>query len=146
MKWQFTEPQRGVFDYSGGNVVVDIAEARGKSVRCHNLVWESELPSWLTSGTWDNATLISIMQVHITNLVQHWGDSCYSWDVVNEAFNGDGSYTPNIFYNTIGPAYVPLAFLFATQAANAKGLKVKLYYNDYGIESKQTRTIVHSYY
>jgi len=136
MKWEFTEPQRGVFNFTGGNVVVNLAKARGKLVRCHNLVWQSELPTWLTSGTWDNATLIGIMRTHITGVVQGFGSSCYSWDVVNEAFNGDGTYASNIFYNTIGPSYVPMAFLFATQAANAAGLNVKLYYNDYGIESK----------
>jgi len=136
MKWQFTEPQRGVFDLSGGNVVVNLAKARGKAVRCHNLVWVSELAPWVTAGKFDNATLISIMKTHITGLVQGFGDSCYSWDVVNEAYNGDGTYSSNVFYNTIGPSYVAMAFLFATQAADAKDLKVKFYYNDYGIESE----------
>lgn len=61
-----------MFNYTGGDVVLDIAEDHGKLVRCHNLIWESELPTWLTSQTWDNATLIQIMKSHITNLVEQY--------------------------------------------------------------------------
>lgn len=69
-QFEQTQPGRHVFNYTGGDVVLDIAEDHGKLVRCHNLIWESELPTWLTSQTWDNATLIQIMKSHITNLVE----------------------------------------------------------------------------
>ena len=113
-------------------MILDVAEANGQLVRCHNLVWYNQLPYWLTSQTWDNATLISIMTNHITNLVSHWGTRCYCWDVVNEAFNDDGTYRADIWYNTIGPAYLPIAFAAAAAAAPPS---VKLYYNDYNIEN-----------
>ena len=38
------------------------------------------------------------MKTHIETLVQYWGGRCYSWDVVNEALNGDGSFASNIWY------------------------------------------------
>ncbi|MCJ1390275.1 hypothetical protein MMC18_003133 [Xylographa bjoerkii] len=131
MKYEYTEPERGVFNYTGGDVILDVAEANGQLVRCHNLVWYNQLPYWLTSQTWDNATLISIMTNHITNLVSHWGTRCYCWDVVNEALNDNGTYRSDIWYNTIGPAYLPIAYAAAAAAAPAS---VKLYYNDYNIE------------
>jgi len=132
MKYFATEPQRGVFNYTGGDVIVAIAAANKQLVRCHNLVWHNQLPNWLTSQKWDNATLISIMTNHITNLVQHWGTSCYAWDVVNEALNENGTLRSDVWLDTIGPAYLPIAFKAAAAAAPAG---VKLYYNDYNIES-----------
>ena len=130
-QYEYTEPERGIFNYTGGDVILDVAEANGQLVRCHNLVWYNQLPNWLTSQTWDNATLISIMTNHITNLVSHWGTRCYCWDVVNEALNDNGTYRSDIWYNTIGPAYLSIAYAAAAAAAPAS---VKLYYNDYNIE------------
>lgn len=106
-------------------------------MRCHNLVWNNELPTWLTapSTPWTNATLTAAMKRHITNLIEHWGGRCYSWDVVNEAFNGDGTLSSNIWLTVIGPAYLPLAYTFAQQAVKKTKADIKLYYNDYGVES-----------
>ena len=43
------------------------------------------------------------------------------------------------FLTHIGEAYVPLAFQYAREAAVAANLDVKLFYNDYGIESTGTK-------
>ena len=74
------------------------------------------------------------MENHITNLVEHWAPYFYAWDVVNEAFNDDGTYRQDIFYNTIGPAYIPIAFKAAQNAIQKTNPNIKLYYNDYNIE------------
>jgi len=108
MKWDATEPKQNSFSFAGGQQVVNIAKGTGKKVRCHNLVWHSQLPSWVSSGTWTNASLQAVMQNHITKVVQNYGSSCYSWDVVNEALNDDGSLESNIFTQVIGPQYVAL--------------------------------------
>ncbi|KAF2787290.1 carbohydrate-binding module family 1 protein [Melanomma pulvis-pyrius CBS 109.77] len=131
MKWDAIEPSRGTFTYTNGDAIVSLAEKNGQKVRCHTLVWYSQLPNWVKSGGFDNATLISIMKNHITNEVTHYKGKCFHWDVVNEALNEDGTYRSNVFYDTIGPAYIPIAFATAAAADPA----AKLFYNDYNIES-----------
>ncbi len=45
-KWQYTEPSNGVFSYTQGDVITSFAQANGQILRCHNLVWHNQLPSW----------------------------------------------------------------------------------------------------
>lgn len=134
----YTEPEQNVFNFTGGDYFLDLAQATSKLVRCHNLIWSSQLPDWVTDPPkdWTNATLSVVLKNHVTKLVEHFGDRCYSWDVVNEAFSDDpaGSYTSNIWLDTIGEEYVPMAFAAAQKAVKNNGLNVKLYYNDYNIE------------
>ncbi|KAF7863916.1 hypothetical protein EAF04_006881 [Stromatinia cepivora] len=130
-KWQYTEPTQNTFSYTKGDVVVGFAEKNDQMLRCHNLCWYNQLPSWVTSGTWTNATLIAVLKNHIKNEVTYYKGKCYAWDVVNEAFNDDGTYRSFVFYNTIGPEYIPIAF----ETAALYDPNVKLYYNDYNIES-----------
>ena len=135
----FTEPKPGVFNYTQAEYFLNLAESTGKAVRCHNLIWSSQLPDWVTDPEtkWTNKTLSHVLRRHVTNLVEYFGDRCYSWDVVNEAFSDDpaGSYSSNVWLDNIGPEYIPMAFDAAQKAIEKNWLNVKLYYNDYNIES-----------
>jgi hypothetical protein len=46
MKWDATEPSQNVFTYTNADLIVSQAASTGQSLRCHNLVWHSQLPSW----------------------------------------------------------------------------------------------------
>jgi endo-1,4-beta-xylanase len=45
-KWQYTEPTQNTFDWTRGDVIASLAQSTGQSLRCHTLVWHSQLPSW----------------------------------------------------------------------------------------------------
>lgn len=61
-KWDTIEATQNVFSYTRGDVVVNLAQKNGQMLRCHNLVWYNQLPSWVSSGTWTNATLLAVMK------------------------------------------------------------------------------------
>lgn len=137
MKGMNTEPELGVFNYTMGDIVVQIAQDHNKILRCHNLIWSSQQPEWLTSEnyTWTRETLLPVMENHIKTLITHWADVCHAWDVVNEAFASNGTLSASPWLDVIGPDYLPLAFQYAHEAVQSTGKDIKIYYNDYGIES-----------
>ncbi|KAG6830136.1 hypothetical protein H0H92_002000 [Tricholoma furcatifolium] len=130
MKWEYTEPERGVFNFTESDELVKFAEHNGQIMRGHNCVWYNELPDWLTSVTWDAPTLAEIVTTHCYNVVKHFEGKIYSWDVINEPFNDDGTFREDMWYNTLNTSYIPITLL----AARAADPFAKLYINDYNIE------------
>jgi endo-1,4-beta-xylanase len=130
MKWQYIEPSQGQFSYAGGDAVVTLAQQHDMLVRGHTLVWHSQLASWVNSLPSNQVQ--AAMENHITNVVNHYKGKLYSWDVVNEPFNDDGTYRTDAFYNAFGggPTYIADAF----RTARAADADVKLYLNDYNTD------------
>ena len=50
-KWSYTEPTQGSFSWDQADVVTDLAQKNGQLLRCHTLVWYSQLPDWGKSRT-----------------------------------------------------------------------------------------------
>ncbi|KAH6648669.1 family 10 glycosyl hydrolase [Truncatella angustata] len=130
-KWIFTEPEQGVFNFTEGDIVTSIAQENHLIQRCHALVWHSQLAPWVEAQNWTAEALTEVVVNHITNVMEHYKGKCYAWDVVNEALNEDGTYRESVFYNTLGEDFLKLAFSTAAKVDP----DVKLYYNDYNIES-----------
>ncbi|EAQ86135.1 hypothetical protein CHGG_07388 [Chaetomium globosum CBS 148.51] len=93
--------------------------------------WHSQLPPFVSNGTWTPATLTAVLTAHITTVMQHYAGQCYAWDVVNEALSEDGTLRPSIFLTTLGASYIPLSFTIASRADPT----AKLYYNDFNLET-----------
>ncbi|MEJ2851867.1 MULTISPECIES: endo-1,4-beta-xylanase [unclassified Saccharothrix] len=127
-KWQYTEPTRGQFDYRQADQIVAFAQAHNQIVRGHTLVWHNQLPDWV--GSVPAGELLGVMRNHITNVAGHYKGKVVHWDVVNEAFEEDGTRRQSVFQQKIGDSYIAEAF----KAARAADPGAKLYYNDYNIE------------
>jgi endo-1,4-beta-xylanase len=128
MKWDTTEPSNGSYNFGPGDQIVAFAQAHSQRVRGHNLVWSSQLPSWVTSLPTNQVQ--AAMEAHITTEATHYKGKVYSWDVVNEPLNSDGTVNQDVFYNAMGVGYIADAL----RTAHAADPNAKLYINDYNIE------------
>lgn len=45
-KWDSVQPSQNTFNYANGDAITTKAQAAGQILRCHNLVWYNQLPSW----------------------------------------------------------------------------------------------------
>ncbi|WP_433619280.1 non-reducing end alpha-L-arabinofuranosidase family hydrolase [Dactylosporangium sp. CA-139114] len=128
MKPDATEPQRGQFNFSSGDQIYNWATQRGMKVRGHTLAWHGQQPGWMQSLSGSN--LRQAMIDHINGVVGHYKGKLAYWDVVNEAFNEDGSRRQSNLQGT-GNDWIEVAFRTARNADPS----VKLCYNDYNIEN-----------
>ncbi|WP_435138097.1 endo-1,4-beta-xylanase, partial [Actinacidiphila sp. bgisy144] len=134
MKWDTTEPANGQYNFGPGDQIASYAKSHGMRVRGHNLVWQSQLPSWVSSLPANQVQ--GAMDAHITTEVNHYKGQIYAWDVVNEPFNGDGSFVNDVFYQAMGQNY----FAEALRTAHAADPSARLYINDYGIEGENAKS------
>lgn len=142
MKGEENHPEVNRFDFTDGDKLVDWAERNGKTVIGHCLVWHSQPPKWMFTDangkTVSREVLIGRMYNHIMTVVTHYKGKIKGWDVVNEAFEDDGSYRKSPYYNIIGPEFIELAFQFAHEADP----NVELYYNDYSTSKPGKREAI----
>jgi endo-1,4-beta-xylanase len=128
MKWDTTEASRGSFNFGPGDRTVSFATSHGMRVRGHNLVWHSQLPSWVSSLP--TSQVQAAMENHITTEATHYKGQLYAWDVVNEPFDDSGNLRTDIFFQAMGSGYIADAL----RTAHAADPAAKLYLNDYNIE------------
>ncbi len=91
LKWATVHPQQATYNFVPGDQHVQFARANAMAVHGHNLVWHQSNPAWLDGGTWTASTLTAVLNDHIDTVVGHYRGQIAMWDVVNEAFNDDGS-------------------------------------------------------
>ncbi|KAL4261273.1 Beta-xylanase [Pleurotus pulmonarius] len=130
MKWDSTEPSRGVFTFGAGDQIAALAKKNNQLLRGHNCVWHQQLPSWVTAGHFDAPTLSSIVSTHCSTLVGHYKGQI--WDVINECLNDDGTFRQSVFFDTLNTSFIATAL----RAARAADPQAKLYINDFNIEGQ----------
>jgi len=134
MKWDTTEPSNGTFNFGPGDQIVSYAQANSERVRCHNLVWSSQLPSWVTSLPLSQVQ--AAMETHVTTEASHYAGKCYAWDVVNEPLNSNGTLNADVFFNAMGSGYIADAL----RKAHTADPNAQLYLNDFNIEGENAKS------
>lgn len=133
MKCEVIHPKEGVYDFTLADQFVDKAKAAGLKVQGHCLIWHSQCAPWFHFD--ENGKLVSPevlkkrMREHIFTIVSHFKGRIDAWDVVNEAFEDDGSPRKSLFYQILGTDYIPLAFQYAHEADPT----IQLFYNDFSM-------------
>jgi endo-1,4-beta-xylanase len=143
MKFDIVHPAANTYDFTGGDALVSFAQSHSMMVRGHTLVWYQEVPDWVTNGGYTAPQLATILQEHIATVMGHYAGKVYGWDVVNEAFNDDGTMRDTIWYDQPGIGYAGLGTEYIEQAlqwAHAADPNAKLFYNDYGAETMNSKS------
>ena len=126
LKWDAVHPEPDRFEFAAADRYVALGARRRLFVVGHVLVWHEQTPRWVFD---DPKLLLSRLQAHIRTVVGRYRGRVHGWDVVNEAFEDDGTWRKTPWYATLGEEYVAKAFEFAHQADP----DAELYYNDYNL-------------
>jgi endo-1,4-beta-xylanase len=124
------------YDFKGGDALVAFAQSHNMVVRGHTLVWHNQVPDWVTKGGHTPTQLAEVLHGHIHTVMGHYASKVYAWDVVNEAFNDDGTMRHTKWYDQPGigagkgTEYIEQAMRWAREADPG----AKLFYNDFDTE------------
>jgi endo-1,4-beta-xylanase len=134
MKAEIIHPQWDQYNFDLADKLVEYAKKENIKVNAHTLIWHSQLPAFMRRIR-DADSVRQYMTNHINTVAGRYDGKVYSWDVVNEALNEDGSMRKSIFERLLGDDFVTDAFRLAQKAAP----HAQLYYNDYNIEQPEKR-------
>ena len=134
MKAEIIHPQWAKYNFDLADKLIDYAKKNDLKVTAIPLIWHSQIPAFL-SEIKDADSLRQYFVNHITTVAGRYDGKLYSWEVVNEALNEDGSLRNTLFLQKLGGDYIVEAFRLAQKAAP----HTALYYNDYNIEQPRKR-------
>jgi endo-1,4-beta-xylanase len=134
MKAEVIHPEWNRYDFDLADKLVAYAKKNDMKVTAHTLIWHSQTPPFLRRIK-DADSVKQYFVNHITTVASRYDGKVYSWDVVNEALNEDGTLRNSIFLQKLGDNYIVEAFRLAQKAAP----NTLLYYNDYNIEQPKKR-------
>lgn len=134
MKAEVIHPEWSRYDFDLADKIVAYGNKHKMQVNGHTLIWHSQLPPFVRNMK-DADSVRRFFTDHINTIASRYDGKIYSWDVVNEALNEDGTMRKSIFLEKLGDDFVVEAFRLAQKAAP----NTKLYYNDYNIEEPKKR-------
>ena len=134
MKAEVIHPQWDKYNFDLADKLVEYGKKYNIKINAHNLIWHSQLPAFMRHMQ-DADSVRQYFTNHITTIASRYDGKVYSWDVVNEALNEDGTMRRSIFEQKLGDDYIVEAFRLAQKAAP----HTELYYNDYNIEQPKKR-------
>jgi endo-1,4-beta-xylanase len=134
MKAEIIHPQWGIYNFDLADKMINYGKKHNILINGHTLIWHSQLPAYARNIK-DVDSFKTFFSNHITTIASRYNGKIYSWDVVNEALEEDGTMRKSVFLNKLGEDFVTEAFRLAQKAAPG----TELYYNDYNIEQPKKR-------
>lgn len=134
MKAEVLQTGWDTYNFDLADKLVAFAKKNNMKVNAHTLIWHSQLPAFMRHMQSADSVRQYFVN-HITKVASRYDGKVYSWDVVNEALNENGTLRKSIFLDKLGDDYIVEAFRLAQKASPHS----KLYYNDYNIEQPKKR-------
>lgn len=134
MKAEIIHPQWDKYNFDMADRMVEYGKKHNILINGHTLIWHSQLPVFARNIK-DVDSFRTFFTDHIKTVAGRYDGKVYSWDVVNEALNEDGTMRKSIFLQKLGDNFVTEAFRIAQAAAP----NTQLYYNDYNNEQPAKR-------
>lgn len=129
-KWSTLRPSPKVFSWTLADRAVALAEQDGLKVRGTCFTWSNGNPWWFqVPQLFNPGNALALLEEHITAVVSRYKGRVFSWDVCNEAINGEGYY-PTPWAKVLGPRYIDNAFTIAHRADPG----AQLVLNEYNLE------------
>lgn len=135
MKPQPIHPEENRFNWEDADQLVAFGEKNKQVITGHCLIWHSQIAKWFFVDESGKEVAPDVlkerMHRHISSVVGRYKGRVKGWDVVNEAFEDNGTYRNSKFYQILGKDFIKFAFQFAHEADP----DAELYYNDYNVET-----------
>ena len=128
MKWEYTQPLRGVYSYDYADAMIARCQEFGIDAHGHCVMWHMQYPAWMEEAM-ANADMdgrYAILAEHVERVMRHYAPTCKSIDVVNEHQPAVAA-NAGVFVRYIGAD----AGRFAMQEARKYAGDCKLYYNSF---------------
>ena len=169
MKPAYIAPEPGVFDFSQSDLIVDWATENNIAMIGHTLVWHGQSAPWLNRNPDGTVLTRAETRANLENFIREYAGRysgrIFSWDVVNEVFRDDDSFSGNwrnhLRKDSANPAAVSHWYLaYANGADTSEGESgadyifdafvfarrydphARLFYNDYNEEVPAKREAV----
>lgn len=117
------QPQKGIWDFTRVDRMLQYAESYGLKIRWQSLIYGypqystgdwHPTPEWVRTGDFTREEMITIMNDHITEVMNHYGNRIAVWAVVNEPLTKTG-LKKCVWKDKLGEDYVELAFKMARE-------------------------------
>lgn len=143
MKFSYMEPTENNFNFSGADKLVAFADENSMMFRGHVLLWHSDyqVPAWIKEKPYTE--LAAAVENHVDNVMTHYANKIYAWDVANEIImdNGRGlrnsTETGGEFSvwasSPTDDSVIRAAFYQADKTRQANNDPVKLFLCDYSV-------------
>ncbi len=134
MKAEIIHPAWDTYNFDLADKLLEYGKKHNIKINGHTLIWHSQLPVFARRIK-DVDSFKTFFSNHINTVAGRYSGKIFSWDVVNEALNEDGTMRKSIFLDKLGDNFVTEAFRLAQVATP----NTELYYNDYNNEQPAKR-------